>query len=88
MDVELQILKHLKRDAQPTISLIDRYCSAYPSSVTLRNQIVAETEFTHQEQKNKIDSLQQSVDENQVIKNGWERLLAKEQSPRTELLVE
>ena len=29
MDVELQILKHLKRDAQPTISLIDRYCSAY-----------------------------------------------------------
>lgn len=29
MDVELQILKHLKRDAQPTVALIDRYCSAY-----------------------------------------------------------
>jgi hypothetical protein len=29
MDVELQILKHLKRDAQPTVSIIDRYCSAY-----------------------------------------------------------
>ena len=28
MDVELQILKHLKRDARPTISLIDEYCSA------------------------------------------------------------
>ena len=29
MDVELQILKHLKRDAQPTVSIIDRYCEAY-----------------------------------------------------------
>jgi len=29
MDVELQILKHLKRDARPTVSIIDRYCSAY-----------------------------------------------------------
>jgi SRSO17 transposase len=29
MDVELQILKHLKRDARPTIAVIDRYCSAY-----------------------------------------------------------
>ena len=29
MDVELQILKHLKRDAQPTVSLIDQYCEAY-----------------------------------------------------------
>ena len=29
MDVELQILKHLKRDAQPTVTIIDRYCSAY-----------------------------------------------------------
>ena len=28
MDVELQILKHLKRDAQPTVSVIDRYCQA------------------------------------------------------------
>ena len=27
--MELQILKHLKRDARPTISVIDRYCSAY-----------------------------------------------------------
>ncbi|MDI9637988.1 IS701 family transposase [Geitlerinema splendidum] len=29
MDVELQILKHLPRDAQPTVSLIDQYCSHY-----------------------------------------------------------
>jgi SRSO17 transposase len=29
MDVELQILKHLKRDARPTVSVIDKYCSAY-----------------------------------------------------------
>ncbi len=29
MDVELQILKHLKRDAQPTITIIDQYCEAY-----------------------------------------------------------
>ena len=29
MDVELQILKHLKRDAQPTVSLIDQYCDGY-----------------------------------------------------------
>lgn len=29
MDVELQILKHLPRDAQPTVSLIDEYCSYY-----------------------------------------------------------
>lgn len=29
MDVELQILKHLKRDAQSTVSIIDRYCEAY-----------------------------------------------------------
>jgi SRSO17 transposase len=29
MDVELQILKHLKRDARQTVSVIDRYCSAY-----------------------------------------------------------
>lgn len=29
MDVELQIIKHLKRDARPTVSIIDRYCSAY-----------------------------------------------------------
>ena len=29
MDVELQILKHLKRDARPTVSVIDEYCSAY-----------------------------------------------------------
>lgn len=29
MDVELQILKHLARDAQPTVSVIDQYCEAY-----------------------------------------------------------
>ena len=29
MDVELQILKHLEREAQPTVSIIDRYCEAY-----------------------------------------------------------
>ncbi len=29
MDVELQILKHFKRDAQPTVAIIDRYCEAY-----------------------------------------------------------
>jgi SRSO17 transposase len=29
MDVELQILKHLARDARPTVSVIDKYCSAY-----------------------------------------------------------
>ena len=29
MDVELQILKHLARDAQGTVSVIDRYCQGY-----------------------------------------------------------
>jgi hypothetical protein len=29
MDVQLQILKHLKREAQSTVSIIDRYCEAY-----------------------------------------------------------
>ena len=29
MDVELQILKHLPRAAQPTVGLIDDYCAAY-----------------------------------------------------------
>jgi hypothetical protein len=29
MDVERQILKHLPRDAQPTIGFIDEYCSGY-----------------------------------------------------------
>jgi SRSO17 transposase len=29
MDVELQIFKHLPRDAQKTVSLIDEYCSYY-----------------------------------------------------------
>jgi hypothetical protein len=29
MDVELQILKHLKRDPQPTVAIIDRCCEAY-----------------------------------------------------------
>jgi hypothetical protein len=27
MDVELQILKHLPRDAQPTVTFIDKYCN-------------------------------------------------------------
>lgn len=29
MDVERQILKHLPRDAQPTVGFIDEYCSGY-----------------------------------------------------------
>jgi SRSO17 transposase len=29
MDVELQILKHLARDPQPTVALIDQYCAEY-----------------------------------------------------------
>jgi SRSO17 transposase len=29
MDVELQILKHLARDAQPTVRVIDEYCAEY-----------------------------------------------------------
>ena len=29
MDVELQIIRHLKRNAQSTVSFIDQYCSAY-----------------------------------------------------------
>jgi SRSO17 transposase len=29
MDVELQIIKHLKRDAQSTVAVIDEYCSSY-----------------------------------------------------------
>jgi SRSO17 transposase len=29
MDVELQIIKHLARDPQPTVSVIDEYCSSY-----------------------------------------------------------
>jgi SRSO17 transposase len=29
MNVELQILKHLPRDAQKTVGLIDSYCSYY-----------------------------------------------------------
>ncbi len=29
MDVELQILKHLARDAQPTVAIIDEYCAQY-----------------------------------------------------------
>ena len=29
MDVELQILKHLKRDAQSTVAIIDQYCDSY-----------------------------------------------------------
>jgi SRSO17 transposase len=29
MDVELQILKHLRRDAHPTVGIIDEYCEEY-----------------------------------------------------------
>jgi len=29
MDVKLQILKHKPRDAQPTVSFIDKYCKGY-----------------------------------------------------------
>ena len=29
MDVELQILKHLKRSPIATVSIIDRYCDSY-----------------------------------------------------------
>ena len=29
MDVELQILKHLAKDAHPTIAIIDEYCAEY-----------------------------------------------------------
>src|SRR4028119_1368024 len=29
MDVELQILKHLPRDAHPTVGFIDKYCASY-----------------------------------------------------------
>jgi SRSO17 transposase len=34
MDVELQILKHLARDAQPTVSFIDKYCVGYKDLFT------------------------------------------------------
>ena len=29
MDVELQILQHLKRSPAPTVAIIDEYCDAY-----------------------------------------------------------
>jgi hypothetical protein len=29
MDVELQILKHLARDAHATVAIIDEYCAEY-----------------------------------------------------------
>lgn len=29
MDVELQILRHLARDAYPTVALVDGYCAEY-----------------------------------------------------------
>jgi len=29
MDAELQILKHLATDAQPTVAVIDEYCAEY-----------------------------------------------------------
>ncbi|MCP2728588.1 hypothetical protein [Limnofasciculus baicalensis] len=39
MDVELQILKHLARDPDSTVSVIDKYCAEYknfPNSNLLR----------------------------------------------------
>ncbi|VEP18861.1 conserved hypothetical protein [Hyella patelloides LEGE 07179] len=50
--------------------LVEHLTTVYPSFVTFRNRGVAETEFIHQANKKKIDSLQQSIDENQVVKNG------------------
>ena len=29
MDVKLQILKHLARDAHPTVAIVDEYCAEY-----------------------------------------------------------
>ena len=29
MNIELQILKHLARDAHPTVSIVDEYCVQY-----------------------------------------------------------
>jgi SRSO17 transposase len=29
MDVKLQILKHLAKDAHPTVAIIDEYCAKY-----------------------------------------------------------
>ena len=29
MDVELQVIKHLARDAYPTVGIIDEYCAEY-----------------------------------------------------------
>jgi len=29
MDVELQILKHLARDAHSTVAIVDEYCAEY-----------------------------------------------------------
>ena len=29
MDVEVQILKHLARDAHPTVAIVDEYCALY-----------------------------------------------------------
>ena len=69
-------------DYEAVTQVFNDWASQYPSYVRLRNQRVAETEFTHQEKRNKIDSLQQSIDENQVTKNGWERLPTKEQSSK------
>ncbi|MEM1395391.1 MAG: hypothetical protein AAGG00_19300, partial [Cyanobacteria bacterium P01_H01_bin.150] len=34
MDVELQILKHLARDAHSTVSVIDEYCYEYRTYAT------------------------------------------------------
>lgn len=33
MDVELQILKHLARDAHPTVAIVDEYCAEYKGAI-------------------------------------------------------
>ena len=55
----------------------DPYWRNYPSYVTFRKRGVAKTESIHQANKKKIGSLQQSNDENQVVKNGSERCRAQ-----------
>ena len=38
MDVELQILKHLKRSPRPTVAIIDQYCESYNDLSTPKAQ--------------------------------------------------
>lgn len=41
MDVELQILKHLRRDAQPTVGVIDEYCEEYTETYSKKSEIMS-----------------------------------------------